>query len=278
MTVPEDISIVMAVYNHENTLKDAIESALMQKMPYTSRIYCIDDASTDRSQNILSDYAKKYPDRINIYTSKINQGSGRMAFYHNRPPVKGRYWCLLAGDDYWTDKKKLGKQISFLDKNPEFVGCSCNTLAKNEINGKNSIIQPDQSTWNLLDLLLMNRKYSFYVHTTGIIWRNIYLTKGFFLPPAFKRKYASGDVILMHMMLSEGGKIYNIPEEMSCYRITGNGVWTKKTTSEQQELNEKLKSNIWRSIPLKYKLIIRLQKLRRASESMKRIIPGPVNE
>ena len=40
----EDISIIMAIYNHENTLAEAIESALMQVMPYKSVIYCLNDA------------------------------------------------------------------------------------------------------------------------------------------------------------------------------------------------------------------------------------------
>ncbi|MGB5157413.1 MAG: hypothetical protein WBN77_08240 [Desulfobacterales bacterium] len=40
---PEDISIVMAVYNHENTVAEALESALMQEMPYRSVIYCLND-------------------------------------------------------------------------------------------------------------------------------------------------------------------------------------------------------------------------------------------
>ena len=187
----EDISIIMAVYNHEATLGHAIESALMQEMPFKSVIYCLDDASTDKSAEILRDYAERYPDKIKVFTSSRNQGSGKKSFYHNRPPVKGKYWCLLAGDDYWITSDKLVKQISFLEKNPAYSGCSCNTLMKNEKSGEDTLIKPSLDSWNLLDLILHSNKYNFYVHTASIIWRNIYLSQGFFLPPSFKKKYAN---------------------------------------------------------------------------------------
>jgi len=146
----EDISIVMAVYNHEATVAEALESALMQEMPYKSMIYCLDDASTDRSGEILSDYAKKYPDRIKVYTSPQNLGSGKKSFLFHQPPVKGKYWCLLAGDDFWTRPDKLAKQITFLNTHPGFVGCSCNTIMKNENTGEESIIEPSRNTFNLI--------------------------------------------------------------------------------------------------------------------------------
>jgi glycosyltransferase involved in cell wall biosynthesis len=274
----EDISIVMAVYNHEATVADALESALNQQMPYKSIIYCLNDASTDKSAEILNDYAQRYPGRIKIYTSKTNQGSGKKSFYHNQPHVKGRYWCLLAGDDYWTSEAKLAKQIAFLDSNPDYVGCSCNTVMKNEATGVESIIKPDRDSWNLLDLILLHRRYAFYVHTTSIIWRNIHLNHGFFLPPSFKKNYASGDVVLGHMMLGNGEKMHNIPEVMSCYRVTGRGVWTSKSEEDQALINKSLKTKINRAIPLKFKLYICLQKLRQYSARFKKIIPGPVNE
>ncbi|PCJ83906.1 MAG: hypothetical protein COA54_14670 [Thiotrichaceae bacterium] len=275
---PEDISIVMAVYNHETTVSEALESALMQEMPYKSMIYCLNDASTDRSGEILDAYEKRYPDRIKVFTSPSNLGSGKKSFLYHQPPVKGKYWCLLAGDDYWTTRDKLAKQIAFLDTHPDFVGCSCNTVMKNETSGEESIIQPSRNTWNLLDLILLKHKYAFYVHTTSIIWRNIYKKRGSFLPPAFKKNFASGDVILAHMMLGKGGKLNNIPEVMSCYRVTGRGVWTSKSKKEQAEMNNVLEEKLRRATPVKYKLILHLQKLRSQSSIIKKLVPGPIND
>ena len=276
---PEDISIVMAVYNHEATVAEALESALMQEMPYTSVIYCLNDASTDRSGEILSDYAQRYPDKIKVYTSPKNLGSGKKSFFFHQPPVNGRYWCLLAGDDYWISRNKLATQIAYLDSQPEYVGCSCNTVMKNEMTGEEIIIKPEKNTWNLLDLLLLKKKYAFYVHTTSITWRNIYLEQGFFLPPAFKKNFAYGDVVLMHMMLARGGKMQNILEVMSCYRFTGRGIWSKKSIKERGDFNKhQLPKMIERATPLNYKIFVFLQKLRYLPRMVKRVIPGPINE
>ena len=275
---PEDISIVMAVYNHEATVAEAIESALMQEMPFSSVIHCLNDASTDNSAEVLDSYAKKYPEKIKIYTSNENQGTAKLSFYHNQPSVNGRYWCMLEGDDYWTSKDKLSKQITFLNRNEEYVGCSCNTIMKNEMTGKESVIKPDKNMWNLMDLILFWGRYAFYVHTSSVVWRNVFLEKGFFLPPAFKNKSAFGDVMLMHMMLFPGGKIRNLPEEMSCYRVTGRGIWTSKSKDEQQKLNKLLLKNIHHMIPFKYKFAKYLQFLRCYSNQFKKLIPGPINE
>lgn len=275
--VSEDISIVMAVYNHEATLREALDSALMQEMPYSSRIYCINDASTDNSAQILDEYAKKYPDRVRIYTSSVNQGSGKKAFLHSRPEVKGRYWCLLAGDDYWTSQDKLNQQLSFLDKNKNYVGCGCNTVMRNEIDCTESLIKPDCDDWNILDTMLLSDRYRFYVHTSSIVWRNIYLDTGLFLPPDFRKNYASGDVVLAHMMLATGMKMHNIDVVMSCYRVTGRGVWTSKTTEQQKQSNAALAAKLWRATPLKYRLLIRMNVLREKSSILKKLLPGPIN-
>lgn len=274
----EDISIVMAVYNHEATVAEALDSALMQEMPYKVMIYCLDDASTDGSAAILSAYAQRYPDRIKVFTSPKNLGSGKKSFLYHQPPVKGKYWCLLAGDDYWTSNTKLAKQISFLDNNHAYVGCSCNTELKDEISGESSIIQPSRNTFNLLDLLLKKDKYALYVHTTSIIWRNVYLKKGFFLPPKFSEGYAFGDVVLMHMMLGNGGSFKNIPEVMSCYRVTGRGVWTSKSDEEKSALTSRVELGIRASISIKYKLVLFLRNWKNCPQIIKNELPGPINE
>jgi hypothetical protein len=106
-----------------------------------------------------------------------------------------------------------------------------------------------------MDLIRNHRQYALYVHTSSLLWRNIFYTKrGFFLPAEFEKKYATGDVMLFHMMLAQGGKISHIQETMSCYRVTGRGVWSKMSKKEQKDFNMNLKRKLSRAIPLKYKI------------------------
>lgn len=58
------VSISCITYNHEKYIADAIESFLMQKTNFKYEILIHDDASTDRTVEIIEKYRKKYPDII----------------------------------------------------------------------------------------------------------------------------------------------------------------------------------------------------------------------
>ena len=266
----EDISIVMPAYNHEKTVAEAIESVLRQDTQYTYTIYCIDDASTDNTGKILTGFAKTHPEKIKVFTNPKNLGSGRRSIYNQKPPVRGRFWCLLAGDDYWISNEKIQSQVDFLVSNLEYTGCCGNTLVHNEITNQDSYIQPDVSDWNLLDLLIHRNKYALYAHPSSITWRNVYLENGFFLPPAFENSSQGGDVLLYHLMLSGGGKMHLIPAVASCYRITGQGIWTSKSSQEQAALNGALIETLQTLFNRQFTSLLNFQ-------LFKNLIPSPVN-
>ena len=52
------ISIIIPVYNREQYLKQCLNSIIFQSMKEIE-IICVNDGSTDKSLNILKDYAKK---------------------------------------------------------------------------------------------------------------------------------------------------------------------------------------------------------------------------
>ncbi len=271
----EDISIIMAVYNHADTIAEAIESVLNQKTQYRYVLYCLDDASTDHSADILQHYSEKYPDKIKIFTSPQNLGTGKKSFLYHNPPVNGKYWALLAGDDYWTDNHKLDEQLTFLEDNSCYVGCGSHTYVKDEINGADSTIKPSKSSFNLIDFHVHS---NLYTHPSSIIWRNIYRDEVTFLPPLFRKKTAVGDVMLMNAMLASGSKMKILVKVMSCYRVTGEGVWSRLSKEEQDHLNNNLMGNIMQMLPIKWRLIIFFQKQRQQSMLLQTMIPGPKNE
>ena len=57
----EKLTIVIFSYNHEKFLRRTLESILMQKVDFSYRILVADDASTDSSSFIISQYAEKHP-------------------------------------------------------------------------------------------------------------------------------------------------------------------------------------------------------------------------
>ena len=69
------VSISCITYNHEKYISDAIESFLMQKTNFDFEILIHDDASTDRTAEIIREYEKKYPDKIRPIYQIDNQYS-----------------------------------------------------------------------------------------------------------------------------------------------------------------------------------------------------------
>jgi glycosyltransferase involved in cell wall biosynthesis len=89
-------SIIIACYNHENFIREAVESALRQ--PDSSKeIIVVDDASKDRSAEVLQSFGSS----IVFESLPVNRGAaaGRN---HGASVAKGRYLVFLDGDDVLT--------------------------------------------------------------------------------------------------------------------------------------------------------------------------------
>ena len=58
------VSVHVLAYNHEKTIARALNSILSQKTQYKYEIVIGEDASTDRTADIVRGFANKYPDII----------------------------------------------------------------------------------------------------------------------------------------------------------------------------------------------------------------------
>ena len=89
-------SIVIACYNHEKFIRQAVDSVLAQRHP-ACEIIVVDDASSDRSVEIL----KSCGDSIRLECLPVNRGAGA-ARNHGASVAGGRYLIFLDGDDALT--------------------------------------------------------------------------------------------------------------------------------------------------------------------------------
>ena len=117
---PDDVLVTALIitYNHERYIRGAIESALMQETTFKVEILISEDASTDGTRQIVRDYAEKYPDRIRTILSEVNLRSNRTVA-RGLDAARGRFVCLLDGDDLWTSRSKLQMQADYLLAHPE---------------------------------------------------------------------------------------------------------------------------------------------------------------
>ena len=110
------ITTIITSYNHREYIAQAIESAISQKGDFRHEILLADDASSDGTREIVRGYAAKHPDLVKDVSVDENLGiSGNMKRTFDL--ASGDYIAILEGDDYWTDDRKLAKQLDFLERN-----------------------------------------------------------------------------------------------------------------------------------------------------------------
>lgn len=113
------ISATVLTYNQEQTIRQTIESILMQKGDFDMEIVIAEDCSTDHTWDICKEYADKYPNLVRLLPNTHNLG----IFPNWIRMVKacqGDFISGLAGDDYWIDDHKLEKQVNFLLSHPDY--------------------------------------------------------------------------------------------------------------------------------------------------------------
>ena len=124
------VSVLCAAYNHEEYLRQTLDSFLNQKTDFPFEVLVNDDASTDSTGDIIREYAAKYPDVIRPFYQKENLYSRRINLYDVVffPACRGEYIAVCEGDDYWNDPEKLQLQVNWLDTHPEYSACVHNSI------------------------------------------------------------------------------------------------------------------------------------------------------
>lgn len=120
------VSIAVLTYNSESTIRQCIDSILMQEADFDFEIVVGDDCSTDSTPDILADYSEQYPGKFVLLLNETNEGVSRNNI-NVLSHCNGKYVAMCEGDDYWLEKKKLSKQVEFLENNTDygFVGSPC---------------------------------------------------------------------------------------------------------------------------------------------------------
>ena len=127
------LSVCVITYNQEKFIRQTLDSILLQEHSFSYEILIGDDCSQDKTRNIISEYAEKYPEIIVPIFNQKNLGI--VGNYFNvLGHASGKYVMECAGDDWWLPGK-VTQQIEFLEQNPE-IGM-CYGKAKEFLNSKN---------------------------------------------------------------------------------------------------------------------------------------------
>ena len=196
----------------------------MQKTNFPFEVLVHDDASTDKSADIIREYEAKYPEIIKpIYQTENQYSKGRGApRIFQEPRIKGKYVAFCEGDDYWTDPLKLQKQYDAMEAHPEVDMCAhAAVVVKGDSGEEHSRVRPATQNTILTTEQVIDGGGG-YVATASLFYRADIIKN----PPKF-RQYMYLDYTLQICGALRGGMLY-IDEYMSVYRWMTAGSWTAR--------------------------------------------------
>jgi len=233
------LSILLVSYNHEKYIKQCLDSIFMQDFDGSIELVVADDASQDKTLNIIKSYEAK-DSRFTFKYLDFSQNLGITKNYQRSfPKCSGNYVAIMEGDDFWFSPKKLTKQINFLENHSECLACSSNYIVHNEDAGDFNVrlSNPHNHQYRYLsakDLIEDNIIGNF----STVVYRKSALDQ---LPPKLFW-YKSYDWII-NISIASKGLIGFLFEPLSAYRIHKGGAHSQNNEIAQlKEQKEELKN------------------------------------
>lgn len=237
------VTVVCITYNHEEVIRDALDSFLNQKTNFSYQIFVGEDKGPDGTAEVVREYAEKYPDKIVAFLREENMGA-----QHNLIDLcqraKSPYIAFCEGDDYWIDDEKLQKQYNFMEENPEMRICFARARISApedwflrsyfKANKDGEMIWPEgdplcPKTRKNKVTVFDRRDFvdMFVAHTSTLFYRWNYELE----IPGWYYEGIVGDLSLFLMQLGDG-KCAMLPDVVSVYRRSDVGVYMSGTMDE----------------------------------------------
>jgi len=214
------VSIVMIAYNNERYISDAIKGVVKQRVDFPIELIISDDASTDKTSDIIEYWRKRYPHIIRAYRNPTNlglQANYLKAFQYCR----GEYLAMCDADDYWICRSKLYRQVNYMRKHPQCAITFHRVINYFEDTGVKSLSNGNQKTdTSITDLSCAN-----YITNMSVLYRltgtNILRNLPKFMSEIKLLDYA------MHMLVADTGYIHYFSRPMGVYRQYAKGTWSQ---------------------------------------------------
>lgn len=263
------VTVVCPTYNQGKYLRQGMDSILAQKVNFRYEVLVGEDCSPDNTSDILKEYEEKYADIIQVFHREKNLKQSKNV-YDLFMRSKGKYIIILDLDDYWTDVRKLQKQVDFLEQHPEYIGVAHDFDLVDAYN--NGIVQEGHiikefrgKEFTLQDFL----EHGFVYQTGTFCYRNIWKEdKDWSI--LYKSDRTVVDLTINSILLLRQN-IFILPESMSAYRevvdsaalnfrsvcAKDKGIDWKTTTEQLEKLNEYFEgqidySRMWSNLILSY--------------------------
>ncbi len=213
-------------YNQKGFIRDTLDGFVMQQTNFPFEVVVHDDASTDGTTDIVMEYAERYPEIIKPMVETENQwqkgGLKHIISIMNEQHRRGKYIAFCEGDDYWIDPNKLQRQVDFLESNPDYSMCFHSAKKKYETDARAWIdcenIQ--DKDYDATDIFI-----NWTVPTASVLCRKEAMD--FYANLKHPEQIQNYDIFII-LSCAMVGKIRGMHEQMSVYRIQGEGLTYNK--------------------------------------------------
>jgi hypothetical protein len=203
------VSIVMAVFNGEAFLAEAVESILGQTLR-DFEFVIVDDGSTDGTSGILSDYAKRDP-RVRVFTQQNKGRADSLNFGINL--ARSDLIARMDADDI-SLPHRLKDQREFMDGHNE-VGL---------LGGTVEFIGPERQKLGVFkspeedrELRAGMRRCNQFYHPTVMMRKEVVLAAG-----GYRRALRDADDYDLFLRIAERARMASLAKPVLLYRIHAN--------------------------------------------------------
>lgn len=231
---PPFVSIILTAYNAERTLRQCL-AALIAQTYSNIEIICINDGSTDKTPDIINNFALK-DSRLKVFNTK-NQGTAKSRHFALNN-ASGEFIMFCDADDRY-EKETVETMVSAIVKNnTDIAMCDCNIIdlsngkiqntASNEyhhlhLKGYQKL---SQETINKINVVLWNK-----------IFRKSLLEK---YNIEYPEKYELDDGIFVYKYLAFAKTFFGINKKLYTY-VVGNAdsmmgkIYTRKNQKSKYD-------------------------------------------
>jgi glycosyltransferase involved in cell wall biosynthesis len=210
------VSVIVAAYNAEKTLSEALGSVFAQT--YADwEVVVADDCSTDRTGEIASEFG----DRVAVVRTPSNSGPAsarNLAVDH----ASGELLAILDSDDYWFDSF-LEQLVHLFDLNGGatgkvgIVGCDARQLLPDGTFLEETYAARIRASpvITLRDMLVVNQIYG-----SVLVPRRLFIGCGGESPDVVPAE----DWDLSIRLIEQGYRVINSPEPLAVYRLSAGSL------------------------------------------------------
>jgi len=220
------VKILMATYNHEDFIENAILGVIRQEAPFPYHLVIGEDCSLDRTRSICEKYASEFSNKIILLPSRKNHGMLANATRLRKAGLDADYVAFCDGDDVWTDNSKLAYQVKFLEDNHNFIAHSHNVIRRDlRTNVDSSFGDKTNGTLSKEEVFL-----GWPFHIVSLVIRGELLRS---LPESVMNKFEAADKFWNRWAICQGGIYYEGSKPMAVYHRHDFGA---SGTSDYHEL------------------------------------------